>query len=477
MQDAPAEVFSSGVVLAGAAVTLGFAVAPLALGATDPLDPRRFRIVGLPSVRLAAILVVAGFISVPTLVLVIVAVFVGSAGVAQGTPPLGVVLGVVLGITTCILLARISMALTAVWARERRSRARGGVVMLVVGVIVLAASGVLLVVLQGRGRVPAPVAEAAQIFALTPLGAAWALPGGVFDAGSDRALTALAIAVATVAALAISWILLVRRLLSHIERPASLHAHGGLGWFALAPGTASGAVAARSLAYWLRDARYLVNIVVIPFVAALITVPLLVAGASPAIVVLVPVPVVALFLGWLPHNDLAYDSTAVWMHVTSSLRGVSDRVGRLIPVLLIGVPFLALLIPVAVLLHGSWMILPAMAGVSASLLLTGLGLSSVSSVLVPYAVSRPGESPFQQPQRVGSAGAISPSLVMLGAIVLSAPVLWLWCQAAMGDPHASTAALWAGLGTGITVLVLGILIGSVLFTRRGSQLMEFVEST
>src|SRR5690349_23483205 len=60
-----------------------------------------------------------------------------------------------------------------------------------------------------------------------------------------------------------------------------------------------------------------------------------------------------------------------------------------------------------------------MVGVCAALFFSGLGFSSVSSVVAPYAVSRPGESPFQQPQRTGSAGAMSQALVMLGAIARS----------------------------------------------------------
>ena len=111
----------------------------------------------------------------------------------------------------------------------------------------------------------------------------------------------------------------------------------------------------------------------IPIAAALTTVPLLIAGVPLEIVALVPVPIVALFLGWLPHNDLAYDSTAVWMHIASGVRGVSDRVGRLVPVLLIGMPLLAIAIPVAISVHGRWALLPAMVGVCASLFLSGLG--------------------------------------------------------------------------------------------------------
>jgi ABC-2 type transport system permease protein len=192
---------------------------------------------------------------------------------------------------------------------------------------------------------------------------------------------------------------------------------------------------------------------------------------------LVPVPLIALFLGWLPHNDLAYDSTAIWMHIASALRGISDRLGRLVPVLLIGVPLLAIAVPVAVSVHGRWAILPAMIGVCASLFLTGLGLSSFTSAAWPYAVSRPGDSPFQQPQRAGAGAAIAQAFVMLGALALSSPALWWGWLTLTRDTGYGEMTLWGGLGIGAAVLIVGIAAGSAVFERRGSRIMEFAEST
>jgi ABC-2 type transport system permease protein len=314
------------------------------------------------------------------------------------------------------------------------------------------------------------------MLARTPLGAAWAFPGRVAQGGVDSAIPVLLMALATLVVLALIWVLLVRRMLSTTERPVSVRERGGLGWFAVAPGTPGGAVAARSLMYWFHDRRYIVNLLVIPIAGVLTAVPLLIAGVPLEIVALVPVPFVALFLGWLPHNDLAYDSTAVWMHIASGVRGVSDRIGRLVPVLLIGIPLLAVLIPIAISLRGPWSLLPAMIGICAGLFLCGLGLSSISSVVAPYAASRPGESPFQQPPRTGSGSAITQGIVMLGAIALSAPALWWGWQALNGDDEAATMALWGGLGIGVVVLAGGIAIGSRVFERRGGQLMEFAES-
>jgi ABC-2 type transport system permease protein len=475
LDDAPTPVVLAVVVLGGSAVTLGFALAPLIVGATDPLDPRRFTVLGMPSGRLSAILAIAGFISIPTFAVTAVSICTAIVWTRQGAPWAAGAAGAVLGVATCVLLARVCMALTALFLRERRSRELSGLFALAVLVVVVPV-GVFFASLEWGGRVPTQLAEAVSALALTPIGAAWAFPGLIAQGGVEDAAPALLIALATLLGLSAIWMLMVRRLLSTTERPVSVRERGGLGWFAVAPGTPSGAIAARSLVYWLRDRRYTVNIIVIPIAAAIITVPLLVAGVPPEIVALVPVPIVALFLGWLPHNDLAYDSTAVWMHIASGVRGASDRIGRLVPVLLIGVPLLAVLIPVAISAHGRWALLPAMVGVCASLYLAGLGLSSVSSAVAPYAVSRPGESPFQQPQRTDARGAIAQCLVMLGAIVLTAPVLWWGWLALGGDTEAAGMALWGGLAIGVGVLLTGIAIGSAVFERRGGRLMEFAES-
>lgn len=458
-------------VLGGSAITLGFALGPLLLGAVDPLDPRRFTVVGPSAGPLAAILALAGVLSVPILVVIAVAVSAAVMWRAHDAPVPLVVVSVVLSVVVCTLLARVSEAVSALVVRQRRSRELTSLFLVVV-VVVVVPVGVFLASLEWGRTVPVQLTEAAGVFAMTPLGAAWALPDPTSPWGAS-----LAVALATAAVLAGVWALLVRHMLTSVERPLAVRERGGLGWFAVAPGTPGGAIAARSLVYWLRDRRYLVNIVVIPFAAVLTVIPLLVAGVPFEIVVLVPVPIMALFFGWLPHNDVAYDSTAVWMHLAAGVRGAADRVGRLVPIVLIAVPVLAIAVSVSTALHGRWAVLPALAGVCASLFLCALGLSSITSALAPYAVTRPGDSPFQQPQRTGSGGAIAQAFVMIGAIVLSTPALWWGWLTLTRDAEWAVAALWGGIVEGVVVLAVGVAIGAAVFVRRGDRIMEFAEAT
>lgn len=459
-------------VLAGSAVTLGFAVAPIVTGSVDPLDPRRFAVVAPEPRPLAGALILAGFLSVPALVVLAVSVALGLAWTAHGAAVVGVVASIVLGVATCVLLARVCMALGALLLRPRQSRELAGVYLVAVLVVVVP-TAVFLGSLEWNGVVPSQLVSTAEILAWTPVGAAW---GIALAPSAGAAWGSAGVALATVAVLTALWFLIVRVLLTTTPRPVAVREQGGLGWFALLPGTPAGAVAARSLSYWLRDRRYLVNIVVVPVAAVFTAVPLLMAGVPWEVAALVPVPIMALFFGWLPHNDLAYDSTAVWMHIASGMRGLSDRLGRLVPVLLIGVPILAVAVPIAIAAHGRWSLLPALVGVCAALFLAGLGLSSVSSVLSPYAVSRPGDSPFQQPQRTGSGGVIAPGGVLVGAVLAAAPAMWFGWQALTTGADDSAAALWSGIGAGVVVLVAGVAIGAALFERRGTALMEFAEA-
>ncbi len=458
-------------VIAGSAGTAAFLVAALVGGVDDQLDPRRFAVFGPAPRPLAGILLLASLVSVPIVALTVVSITVVVLWSAYGASVLLSIVGVVLGIATCLLLSKIAFALGALVLHERRSRELTGVFLIAL-LIVVVPVGIFFVSLEWNGTVPPALREAVSVLAVTPLGAAAAIPGRAVtgDVGGP-----LLVALATVGVLAAVWFWLVEHLLTTTERPSSGRERRGLGWFAVTPGTPAGGVAARSLIYWLRDPRHLVNLVIVPIAAVSTAIPLLLVGVPIEVVALVPVPLMALFFGWLAHNDLAYDSTALWMHLAAAVRGTADRVGRLVPVVLVAVPVLAVSVPVAVMLHGRWAVLPAMVGVCASLFLCGLGLASLSSALSPYPVSRPGDSPFQQPQRTG--GGLAQGVVLFGALVLSSPALWWAWLTLTSDVEYAWTALWGGCAIGLAVLLAGVFGGGAVFDRRGSQLMEFAEST
>ena len=473
--DAPVAVARTVIILGNAALLLGFLVGPLLVGSADQLDPRRFAVFGVNERQMPWILALASLVSVPSLALIAVNVSVCIVSIALGAPWGLAVLMSIVSLLTATLAARVSMAVNALLLPERRSRELTALFALAV-VVVAFPVAVFLASLRWDGQVPAAVGALTASVGFTPLAAPSRL---LFSFASDDPtgswISGL-VTLITAAGLWILWSWLVRRLLTTTARPVASRERSGLGWFGLMPSNAFGAIASRSLVYWLRDRRYIMNLIVVPVAGVLTVLPLLVAGVPLEIAALVPVPVMALFFGWLPHNDVAYDSTALWTHVASGVRGLPDRLGRLVPVALVAIPVLAVAVPLTLLWIDDWRLLLPLTGLGATLLLSGLGFSSIVSVVAPYAVSRPGDSPFQQPQRPTSRGTYGPAIAFLGAIVVSIPTIWLLVLTVVEGGQFAPATFWVGLATGAVALAAGVALGGRIFERQGERLMEFVET-
>ncbi|MDJ1113529.1 hypothetical protein [Microbacterium dauci] len=463
------ETASTLIVVLGSLLVAGFALVPLFSGADDPLDPRRFATLGVEPGPLAWIVLTGSVIGVPGLALIALVVALALAWSGLGAPAVLVVLSAALGVATCLLAARCAMAIGALALRDRRTPQLTGVLIVAASVIVIPAC-VFLFSLEWGDGVPTSLVEAASALAISPLGAVWAMP----LRADDDLVRSIVVAVVTVGGLAVLWHWLVRRALTTTQRPVPVRERRGLGWFAVMPGLPGGAIAARSVVYWFADPRHLANIVIIPIASLLVMAPLLIVGVPLEIVVLVPAPLMALFFGWVAHNDLAYDGTAVWLHFAAGVRGVTDRLGRLAPVVLLAVPVLAATITAAIWINGRWALLPALIGVCAALFAAGLGFGSIASAAAPYPVARPGDGPFEQPQRTG--GALTQGLVLLGAVVAAVPALWWgWLTATTNQEYAWTA-LWGGVAIGGGILIAGVVVGGAVYDRRASRLMEFAET-
>jgi ABC-2 type transport system permease protein len=180
----------------------------------------------------------------------------------------------------------------------------------------------------------------------------------------------------------------------------------------------------------------------------------------------------SIFLGWTLHNDVAYDHTAVWLHVASGTRGFADRIGRLIPALFVGIPLIGVGSAISVSVYGDWVALPSVLGVSTCILLTGLGFSSYTSARFPYPATKPGESPFVQPQASDTAAALIQSLTFAGSVVLSLPAIVCGLLGIFSDPIWHLPALALGVGVGFLTLVGGVWLGARTFERRGPEMLS-----
>lgn len=464
------ELIRDGIVVAGSATVLGFLLVPLVFGVDDTMDPRRFALFGMSDRTLAFGLALAAGIGVPALALVIAlsgTVVTWSRGVGE---TLLALLAAPLAFATCLLAARITAGLAGMLLETRRSRDVAGVI----GVLLVVMAAPVIVALatvdwENSGR--RAIAAIAGALSWTPLGAAFAVPGDAAAGAWFPAILKLLIAAATVWFAYKAFELLVARMLVTPGREAAARSYHGLGWFGRMPHGSTGAIAARSITYWFRDARYWVALIMVPITPILVTVPLGIAGVPAVYLGLIPVPLVCLLLGWSLHNDTAYDSTAVWLHVASGVRGPADRIGRLVPVIISGILVIGLGSAITVLVLDDWRLLPSLLGVSTALLLGGLGLGSITSAAMPYPVVKPGDSPFQAPQSTGAVTALVQSLTMIGSLLVAAPAIVFAALGIFRDPAWHAASLAAGIGFGLVVLAIGVWVGGRVFERRGPEIL------
>jgi ABC-2 type transport system permease protein len=464
------EVARSTVTVFGSIAVIVFAVLPLILGIDDILDPRKFSTFGISNTVLASSIAVASLLSVPAIVISIIAIAqIATWSRGSGPTALAVASAVII-VITCVLSARISTTLANFLLSTRRSRDIStitGIALLVAGSPVLA----LLASVNWPRDGLTVLTAIADVVGWTPIGAAWAAPADAASGHVGMALAKLLISVAWIVALALVWRVLLGAVLVTRERQAQAKKFVGLGWFDRLPSTPTGAIAARSLTYWTRDARYVTSLVVIPLVPAVMIVALNIAGIPLQALALLPVPIMCLFLSWTVHNDVSFDNTAIWLHLASSTEGKADRWGRLLPALVTGLVLVLAGSTISIAIYGDWAMLPSLIGVTSSILLVGLGLSSIMSARFPYPAVRPGDSPFSQPQAGGSAAGLIQALSFFGILLLSGPTVAAGVLGLFFGFPWPFVSLASGVVIGLLALVLGVSIGARVYDRRSPELL------
>lgn len=464
------ELVRNGLVVAGSVVVLGFFVFPLVVGIDDSMDPRKFALLGIPNERLSLGLALSALIGVPAITLsLILAGTVVTWSRGPGETLIALLAAVIL-LVICTLASRVSTSLAALLLSTRRAREFSGLLGLLL-LVFMAPVAVLLFNLDWARNGLDILTRFAGVLAWTPLGAGWAGPGDAANGDWGSALVKLLIGIATAYLLWLAWRGLVARMLITPGREAAVKQYAGLGWFDRMPHNAAGAIAARSITYWVRDSRYWVSLIMIPIVPVLVILPLAIAGVPSHFLALLPVPLMCVFLGWTMHNDVAFDSTAIWLHIASGTRGTADRIGRLIPALFSGIVLIGLGSGVSIYFYGDWAALPSMLGVSTCILLAGLGFSSFTSARFPYPAPKPGDSPFAQPQASDTASALIQSLSFTGSIILSLPAIGFGLLGVFVSPVWHMPALYAGVGIGVLSVTAGIWLGSKVFERRGPEMI------
>ena len=459
-------------VVAGTLLVLGWVVIPvLVFGTDDSLDPVRFATFAVPLRRLVPALGVASAFSVP-------AVFAGvvcalSLVAWSGT---GVTVTVVTALcapvswVTCLLSARVStLAATRLIGSRGGRRLAAAAVVLLVGLVALAVGVIGSLGMSGAlDEVPA----LSRVLGWSPLAFTWAAPGAAASGDLTGALLRLALAVVWVTVLVGVWQRLLRGVLTRPVVRGGVARRREDAILDRAPRdvsrVAAAAVAGRTRRYWAADSRYLSAL------AAGLLLPVLISGlvaiASRGAVIVLG-PLLGATLGWGRHNDTAFDGSALWMHVTAGVRGVDDRRGRARGVLAWAVPVVVVGCVGGSAVAGRWDLLPAALGAGLGLLLTGLGVSAVASVLLPYPAPRAGASPFAA--EAGGVGAsMAAQLVSsVATTVLALPVLVGFVLAWWWSPAAGWVTLPLGLVGGGALLRAAVALGGRALDSRWATLL------
>ncbi|MBD3943598.1 hypothetical protein IF188_18050 [Microbacterium sp. NEAU-LLC] len=462
-------------VVAGSALLLGWAIGPLIVaGADGMVDADRLAPFPFSQRQLMLALTGTGLTGIPGIATTLTAL---ASVILWVRWPLAAIIAlpmIAVAVLTCVLVSRLVTTMTTGFSGRRRGQEVIGTI--VIGLLIMTGpilTGILSAV-DAASDLPARLELAGAILGWTPLGAAWAVPGDVAAGAWLPALCKLVIAVGTLAALWYVWARALHSSAGTRPRPTTRTVKSGaLGLFGAMPTGGVGATWARSLNGWLRDPRYLRQLIFIPLFPALFAFTTGVDG----VMFTVSAIFVALILAIATYADISYDGTAFASVLSSGITGRADRWGRTLGAGSVGLPAVIVVAIVVAAVTGAWQNLAAVLGGALGLLLAGYGVSAVSSALLVVPVPRAGDSPFKTVPGQTFASGMLVFLVMGACLLLGAPALVL-AIVAMTTASATLGAvsLVVGVAVGAGVIVAGVFVGGRLLDRSGPGLLQRIKA-
>ncbi|WP_062387150.1 hypothetical protein [Demequina iriomotensis] len=464
-----------------ALITVGWAVLPLVLsGLDDTLDASRFRALGVSARAIMPGLTVAAFLTLPAVFFALALAVLGMSWRSSGAAVLAVALaGLALAYGCLVMGARVSAA----WASRVLSSRRAKLATFAALAFGLAVVAPVAFVLFRDGLsavIETDVDLLLERMAATPLGAGAAAPA--YAAAGDwwGAAWRIALQGTWLALLHAVWrVNVAHQLVSPWGRGGGAHRRHDR---VLDPARmhvrprdpATAAVHARLLRAWTGDPRYLASlagVLLLPATFFVLVMP--VFDLDRRWSYLVPL-VLAATIGWGRHNDVAFDSTALWLDVVSGRIGQAVMRGRLAATASWSLPLLVAVAVATVAWTGAWVDAPGLLGACVGVLGVSLGVAALSAVLMPYRAPAPGASPFGS--EVGAVGAgllaqlvssvvllaIVPFVVVPFVLSLTVAPVWGWVACAMG------AALGIGGYAG------GVRAAGAVYDRRAGRLLAAV---
>ena len=471
----------------GAVLAVGWALVPVLIaGGDDTLDPRRFAPLGVKARDIMPGLVVSGLLSLPAIFFGFMWVVLCSSWFASGVGVGSLALvGAVVQTLSYVALAKVCASWAARVFANRRARAAA----FALSVLVLIGAAFLAWKALGRGLEKLFETDFDTLLnavARTPLVSALTAPASAEAGNWGAAWLHLGGGIAWTAVLLLAWRSNVANaLVTPAYRSAGTRdradavVRGGKAMFLLSASDRvgpAGAVFARAARYWRTDPRYITGLTAVVLMPALFVAVVIPAfDLDPRWAFAAPF-VLATSIGWGRHNDISYDSSALWMDVVAGRRGGAVMRGRFAAVAGWALPLVAVVAALVAGWAGHWELAPAVVGTAIGALGTSLAVSAMTSVVLPYRTPAPGENPFGA--EVGSVGAgLVGQLASSAATLLLMPFVLVPCVlAVVVDSRWGILAAVGGLGIGAAAYVYGLVIAGRLYDARAGNLLSAVRS-
>ncbi|MFI1208684.1 transporter [Streptomyces sp. NPDC020802] len=465
-------------VLLTAVLALGWAVMPLFFpGGDETLDPTRLVMLPLRPRPLVRALLVASLVGIGplfTLCMLVGSVVATAHGVAAYVT--GVV-AVPLALLVCVALAR---AVATANLRLLTSR-KGRDLAVLSGLVIAVGAQVVNFGAQKLGSSGLSTLDpAADVLRWLPPASALGAVDSVSEGSYAVGVAQLALSGALLTALLGYWQRSLTRLMTSPDgstlqaaEPVRDRAGRSSGLGRLLPAGRTGTVMERSLRYVWRDPK--TKAAWVTSLAIGLIVPLFNALQGTGSIYFACFA--AGMLGIQMYNQFGQDTSAFWMvamTISSPRDAYVELRGRALALLVITLPYAALVTVLTTALLGEWPALPEVLGLSFALLGAMLATGAWSSARFPYSIPQEGYKNVAP----GQAGLAWISIFggMVAAALLCAPVIALaiWLNVSAGGENWTWLLLPLGTGYGVLITLAGLRLAAPRTAKRLPEILAAV---
>ncbi|MER5938481.1 transporter [Streptomyces sp. NPDC001928] len=468
----------SVVVILVAVLALGWAVMPLFFpGGDETLDPTRLVMLPLRPRPLVRALLAASLVGIGPLFTL--CLFAGSViALAHGVAAYVVgVIAVVLALLVCVALAR---AVAVANIRLLTSR-KGRDLAVLSGLVIAVGAQVVNFGAQRLGSSGlAQLDPAADVLRWVPPASAFGAVKSVSDGEYGIALLQLALSAGALLGVIAVWSRHLTRLMTSPDgstlqaaTESAVRERTSTGLARLLPAGRTGTVMERTLRYVWRDPK--TKAAWVTSLAIGLIVPLFNALQGTGSIYFACFA--AGMLGIQMYNQFGQDTSAFWMvamTISSPRDAYVELRGRALALLLITLPYAALVTVLTTALLGDWPKLPEVLGLSLALLGAMLATGAWTSARFPYSIPQEGYKSVAP----GQAGLAWISIFggMIAAALLCAPVIavTIWLNVREGGDAWTWLLLPGGAAYGAAITLLGLRLAAPSTAARLPEILTAV---